>query len=125
MSRRKLERALDKLGAVPGLEAYAADVLEALADEAGRADSKFERFHWGRQAQGSRVVKVPRIAPGEVLYQLGDLTEIAYDTQKGSPEWVRWVHEFKRPLPALATTQAGKLVIVGGGYRVTERGIVG
>lgn len=55
----------------------------------------------------------------------GELREIQYDTEKLGDGPSSYVHEFLRPFPTLARTRRGHLVICGGGYRFTLRGIVG
>lgn len=70
-------------------------------------------------------MRAPTVEPGSVLYRLGELTEVAYWAEKDGEEAI-WVHDFsRRNLPTLAATSTGGLVVVGGGYRVTRRGIVG
>jgi hypothetical protein len=84
----------------------------------------FKDFHWGDDATGSQKVDVPRIDRSTVLYELGELSEIAYITDKNG-EFAEWVHKFKVERPRLCATAEGHLVIVGGDYAVNERGIVG
>jgi hypothetical protein len=58
----------------------------------------------------------------ETLWSLGDLVAIVY---KRPGEKVPYEHVFKSPRAKLVTDARGRrLYIVGGGYRVTSRGIV-
>jgi hypothetical protein len=61
-----------------------------------------------------------------VLVQLGRLRGVIYSSDKGRRDRVRtYIHFMERP-PILASDPAGRqLFIVGGNYRVTERGIEG
>lgn len=88
------------------------------------ARKAFKAFHWGAEATGSQKVDAPRIDRSTVLYELGELSEIAYITDKNG-QFAEWVHKFKIERPRLCATAEGHLVIVGGDYEVTERGIVG
>lgn len=95
-------------------------------DRERRMAEAFERFHWGDEPDGTRRLAVPVIEPGGVqLYALGDIVEITYAARKGGEKLAWWEHAFEAPFPVLASTEAGRLVICGGGYRVTRRGIVG
>lgn len=61
--------------------------------------------------------------PGEV-FELGTLSAVTYETTKGR-EHADWEHEFEGERPTLNADRDGNLVILGGSYRVTPRGIVG
>jgi hypothetical protein len=83
---------------------------------------EFEKFHWGRKAKRK---KRHRVKQHREVYELGRVREIGYETKKGGENAI-WVHQFERPYPTLTATEDGKLgPIVGGGYRVTPRGIEG
>jgi hypothetical protein len=81
--------------------------------------------HWGSggdHARGRGVAGDPR---GR-LHLLGTWREVAYEaTKTGYPAGSVFRHAFKSPPPAITYTDEGKLVIVGGKYRVTMRGIEG
>lgn len=99
----------------PGATIRRANPRDAMAEE-------FERFHWGRKARKKRKVKVrtPKKA-----YELGKIREIAYETKKGR-EHAIYCHEFDPPYPTLTADDRGRLgPILGGGYRITARGIEG
>ena len=84
----------------------------------------YERFHWGDAPARTSAARAPEVTRGETLYLLGDLVEVVYETTKAG-ELFEWQHEFKRPRPRLAATRSGGLIILGGGYSVSDRGIVG
>lgn len=107
-----------------GAGKLATERLAALLDLVEAADELHTDFQWGREAEEAIEVDAPHVA-APVLYRLGDLVEVAYQTQKGSDEIAIYVHEFRPSLPTLAATPEGELVIVGGDFRVTRRGIVG
>lgn len=119
-----MRRALEALEQIPGGLVYAEDMLSDWAEEAKRADRTYKREHWGDEATKLSPGEIARVRPGDVLVELGELAEIAYDTTKQG-EAAIFVHKFLRTRPRLAHTQDGRLVIVGGSYRVTEAGIVG
>jgi hypothetical protein len=91
---------------------------------AERAARDFKRFHWDDEAREIIEATAPGVPRGAVLYQLGELVQIVYRASKAGDVF-DWEHDFKTPRPALAATRAGGLVIVGGSYSVTDRGIVG
>lgn len=92
-------------------------------EEAAR---EYARFHWGREPERLRRGSTAAVTPSTVLTACGRLVRVAYETQKGHDgEPVVYVHDFEENLPWLCYTKSGKLVVVGGSYRVTRRGIVG
>lgn len=92
--------------------------------ELERAAAEFQAFHWGSEPSGLVHARAPAIEPGTVLVKLGSLVEVHYRTHKGATR-ATWWHAFRSPLPVLASTLDGQLVVVGGGYRVRPEGIVG
>lgn len=63
--------------------------------------------------------------PPRVAMKLGDIVSIVYRTDRGDGE-ADYEHKFKKPLPRLCTGPDGKgLFVAGGGFNVTERGVVG
>lgn len=88
-----------------------------------RAARDYTDFHWGNPPEGTIEADAPAIEPGEVVWTLGELAEVAYETTKRN-EHAIWVHAFQAPRPVLAFSESGHLLIVGGGYEVTPRGIV-
>lgn len=61
-----------------------------------------------------------------VLVKLGELLQVAYRSNKWTGRLENYRHSTRRPRPLLCTDAAGKgLFIVGGGMRVTERGLEG
>lgn len=107
------------------VERQALDTLRQLVEQAPRARRAYRRFHWGRNPRRARTAAAPLVWPGEVLTRLGDLAELGYLARKGKDPTYLYEHPFSSPLPELASTVDGQLVIVGGGYRITGRGIVG
>jgi len=91
-----------------------------------RARAFRERFHWGRPARGVRRAKVAPLP--RALAKLGSLQAIVYATNKAGDGYSHYEHQFgeeggKRPDLAV-DVESGRLHIVGGSYRVEERGIV-
>lgn len=90
-----------------------------------RAVQAYEGFHWGRKAKRARRVHVS--PPPAELAELGRLVAVTYETTKGK-EHAQWEHEFgeeggRRPVLAV-DPESNRLHIVGGDYRVEDRGIV-
>ena len=85
---------------------------------------EYRKVHWGIEAQAIRNGTAPD--PRVPLAALGHLLTAVYVTEKGGDGGlVEYEHDFgPRNLPILAFNPSG-LVIVGGGYKVNERGIVG
>lgn len=87
---------------------------------------RYEGFHWGRAPKRELLVKTsPR--PRE-LVQLGRLEAVTYSTTKGDEGLQHYEHAFgeeggKRPHLAL-DPENDRLHIVGGDYKVEDRGIV-
>jgi hypothetical protein len=124
VSRAKLRRLVDELADVPGLAEALEPVLRGYIKDAQRADKRFSRFHWGDRAAGVTVSHAPIVLPDEVLTVLGTLDRVDYETKKAGERAI-WYHNFETTRPVLAHSSAGKLIIVGGSYRVTARGIEG
>ncbi len=91
-----------------------------------RAVRAYEGFHWGRPAR--RLVRVrPSATPSE-LVQLGRLEAVTYSTKKGAEPAAHYEHAFgeeggRKPVLAMDSRNR-RLHIVGGSYRVENRGIV-
>lgn len=89
------------------------------------ADRKFEGFHWGRRVRRRRNVELSP-QPRE-LAELGTLEAVVYSTTKGGQR-AHWEHELgeeggRKPILAV-DPRSDRLHIVGGDYRVEDRGIV-
>jgi hypothetical protein len=86
----------------------------------------YERTHWGQV--GPVDYRKLRVADPfhDACVELGQLVSIVYRTKKGRDrELTDYEHEFKRELPRLAFTMNERLLVIcGGGYTVSERGIV-
>lgn len=122
-AERRARQAMRRAGAVPGLQEAMADALCRM-ERGGRAAARdYEAFHWGNGPDATAAWSAPLVRPHDVLTELGELAELAYQTTKD--EAAIWVHAFESPRPVLAATSGGRLVVVGGAYRITRRGIVG
>jgi hypothetical protein len=122
-AERRVREAMRNAADVPGLQEGIADAVEHMARQGHAAAKRYQAFHWGREVDSTLVWEAPLVTPWDTLEALGTLWEIAYRTTKD--ESAVWVHPFEADRPVLACTQAGRLVVVGGSYRVTARGIVG
>lgn len=69
------------------------------------------------------VRKVDSLVIPDVLVRLGDLVEVTYRSNKFDKRSRLYIHKFGRDKPILAASGDGKLFIVGGGFKITERGI--
>lgn len=87
-----------------------------------KAASLYERFS-GHEAEAIGRIKIPSLP--KVAVFIGDLDFVGYTTiRDGVIE--KYIHKFaKADKPALCVTPDGKqILIVGGRYTFTERGIV-
>jgi hypothetical protein len=88
-----------------------------------RAQREYVKTHWGERGR-AKVTATYAADPSEPSTALGELVEVTYRTRKGGDDGlVDYVHAFKTPRPLLAFNSGG-LLVLGGGYTVTERGIV-
>ncbi len=90
--------------------------------------ASYSAMHGG--APAPRGLKTLRAGdPREPLVEMGVLVRLTYEARKddgpAAGRLAHHVHDFSGPRPVLAYTQDGLLVIVGGRYTVTPRGIVG
>lgn len=69
------------------------------------------------------VHKVDSLHIPGVLVKIGDLVEVTYKSDKFDRRSRLYVHKFGRDKPVLAASKDGRLFLVGGGYRITSRGI--
>jgi hypothetical protein len=101
---------------------HAADGSQARAlREGGRLYASFHRF----PPRSLRREACRRRIPG-VLVDLGELRAVVYRSDRGSPGRPRTYVHFMESSPRLACDVSGRrLYILGGRYRVTERGIEG
>lgn len=96
----------------------------ARVEVASWAEDAYEAFHWGLMPDSVIHSEAGHVRSGETLCGLGELVAIAYRTKKGDEKGV-WEHEFERPKPLLTYQQSGSLIVCGGGYTITPRGIEG
>ncbi len=90
------------------------------------AQARYAATHWGDLGDG-QTIEGRAADPRDELTILGRLVEVTYvTTKRGDPKNCHYWHDFNfRKPPILAFNPEGLLVIVGGAYRVTSRGIVG
>ena len=88
------------------------------------AIKRYKGFHWGLDPDVVDVIETPGRWP-DVLVALGELEAVIYRTTKGR-EKAAFIHDFGGSLPILAMDpETDHLYIVGGDYRIEDRGIVG
>lgn len=122
-ARKRYERAwrdAEKLGIASQLAELADRAVRTLGD----AESRYDSIRWGQEPDGVLVVEAPSVAPGETLTVLGTLEYVEYSGRKNGPDTL-WLHGFKKAKPLLCVNAESRLIVCGGDYRVTERGIVG
>lgn len=88
------------------------------------ARALFERFH---RFPAHRVLRAPcrREIPA-VLVHLGWLEGVIYRSDRGSPGAPRrFIHLFDTPARLACDAHGRQLYVLGGRYRITERGIEG
>lgn len=97
-----------------------AKMREQYADEIDRADAKLSAFS-GHRASHSQIFKQKPFKAG---FALGDLVAVEYRAKRDGETHV-YRHEFKiSSQPLLSVSDDGnQLAILGGEFRVTERGI--
>lgn len=121
-----LELPGDRVGVVTHIDTRARSVTAEIVPKLtprgiDKAKDGFRQF-LGMEPAGIVTLSKPSVT-GAVWY-LGTMTAVEYETVRdGKTE--RYRHEFKRKArPALGVTiDAQQLVVLGGGYRVTDRGI--
>lgn len=82
----------------------------------------FGEFH-GFDPSDVLTVSVKSLSMPGVLMQLGTLQEVVYKSDKFDGRKRLYVHKFGKDKPVLAAGGDGRLYIIGGGYKITERGI--
>jgi hypothetical protein len=89
----------------------------------------FKRLHWDLPPASQKPVDLHVSSLKGPYAVLGVLREIGYETEKGERKKFLWEHEFSGDRTRLVVNGLGELLIAKtsktGGYRVTERGIVG
>ena len=124
--RRKLRRLIEQIDGDREAEIAAELALEGIARGLERAEARYREFHWGDHPSELIEAQIPDIRAGDSLFVLGELVRVDYATHKDAEE-ATWWHPFQPPRPLLASTCTSqpRLVIVGGGYKIREQGIVG
>lgn len=109
-------------GGVPPSSRAIGSLLRRYKDDAKAAADLFRRFT-GHRAEPVEVVSVPPLP--KVVAIMGELDGVLYTTVRdGRRE--KYIHTFRaKDRPLLGVSPDGKqLLIVGGDYDFTERGIV-
>ena len=90
------------------------------------ADKAYTDWHQF-EADRELIIEIDNFKLSDQFIRLGTLPEIAYKSdkwQKGNP--VEYLHKFGRKKPyLLAHPTARIMLIVGGGWKITPRGIEG
>lgn len=85
-----------------------------------QAKKLFRAFH-GRGAKRGEIIAIQAPSKQIVGLEVGNLVSIGYRKLDGQT----YYHEFKGPRPKVFVTPGGtQILIVGGGYRLTDRGFV-
>ena len=104
-----------------GVRVTRAPDRRAPAVVAGRA--RYRRDHWG-QTGTYAAQRLEAANPRLRSEAIAPIVAVTYRTKKGADRVLTdYRHPFKRPRPVLAWNPSG-LLIVGGVYHVTERGII-
>lgn len=89
-----------------------------------KAVDNFEKFHWGKEY--NNVYHFEYDSSLDDVYIVGTLALVGYITKKtGDRGETLYVHAFHNPPPLLVKDDKNRLHILGGGYNVENRGIVG
>jgi len=90
-----------------------------------KATTNYNRYHWGRNPDQLILIDKRIIIPSN-LVELGILRGVLYQTsKKGDPDNTIYIHTFKDPCPYLVCDSDMKnLYIIGGSYKIEDRGIV-
>lgn len=114
-------RRAEEIGVAPQL----AELADRAVGELAAAEALYDELRWGKAPDGVVVLEAPAVYPGQGVTELGVLELVEYSGQKGRGRPYIWTHPFRRRKPLLCVTEDRRLVIVGGDYEVSERGIVG
>lgn len=89
----------------------------------------YRHLHWGASEGPPKSVEMRIADTTRPLVDLGALTAVEYATAKGADGFSVYRHDFGGDdgsfLPVLAVSADRRLVIAGGTYTVTKRGIIG
>jgi len=89
-----------------------------------KAEQLYEEWH-GKQAKSLIDMEIPNLSLDEPLIVLGKMPEIMYRSSKYENRVYQYKHVFKK-MPFLCSDSTGQImVIVGGNFKITERGIIG
>lgn len=94
-------------------------------DGVAKARLRYVLTHWGALGADRHPREVRIANPSIPFTELGELIAVTYRTTKrGDGGEADYTHKFSRPRPTLGYHEGG-LAILGGGYRVTWKGIEG
>ena len=93
-----------------------------VAQEVEDAIRRYEKFHWGLP-YGKVINFTPPEVP-ETVFAIGEVALIGYASAKGDDGTALWIHGFHNPPPVLCCDKNGQLYVVGGIYKIEQRGIV-
>jgi hypothetical protein len=87
----------------------------------------YREAHWGLDPTKRERFDVPDPRDNGKMIAWGELVAVTYGTKKGGDARITdYVHTFERTRPMLCYgDKDGRLYVVGGDYKATERGIVG
>ena len=84
----------------------------------------YRRFY-GFDPGKTRIVRAARVIP-PVVVELGDLGGLIYRSDKWCPgDKKTYIHFMENPPKLVCNPEGNQLYIVGGRYRITQRGIEG
>lgn len=93
------------------------------ARQIAKETARYQRDHWG-QPGWNPPRRLPMADPRKQATRIEEIVAVTYCTKKGTDtRRTDYRHPFKRPRPVLAWNPSG-LLILGGVYHVTERGII-
>lgn len=118
----------ERLIALPGDVTGLLDQVERLVESVTKAGQEYRKTHWGKKPPQGAVLTFAADPGAEPVVALGELVSVVYRTRKGDDERLTdYEHTFSkvRPLLCYAPKQGAKLLVCGGTYTVTKRGIEG
>jgi len=89
------------------------------------AINRYSDYHWGKAPDKIELID-KRILIPDTLVVLGVLRGLLYQTTKrGDPSNTIYIHAHKKPYPYLCSdVEMKNLYIIGGSYKIEDRGIV-
>ena len=97
---------------------------DLLNEGLGQAAALYRQFYSFGPAGVIRLSHRRLMPP--IVVELGELVGVIYRSDKGQPgQWRAYIHLMQDPPRLVSNVTGTQLYIVGGSYRVTERGIEG